>query len=61
MSRLSKNMWLGVVLRQGNAGLVGVPRARRPCRAAGALAYYVLSRRVGRLPLCENPTDYAAS
>ncbi len=34
-----------------------------PCRprvAAGDLAYHVLNRRVGRLPLFENPADYAA-
>ncbi len=33
---------------------------RRPRLAAGALAYHVLNRRVGRLPLFENSADYAA-
>jgi putative transposase len=33
---------------------------RRPRLAAGALAYHVLNRRVGRLPLFEKPADYAA-
>ncbi len=33
---------------------------RRPRLAAGALAYHVLNRRVGRLPLFEQPSDYAA-
>ncbi len=33
---------------------------RRPRLAAGNLAYHVLNRRVGRLPLFETPTDYAA-
>ena len=33
---------------------------RRPRLAAGDLAYHVLNRRVGRLPLFENPADYAA-
>lgn len=33
---------------------------RRPRLAAGDLAYHVLNRRVGRLPLFETPTDYAA-
>jgi putative transposase len=33
---------------------------RRPCLAAGDLAYHVLNRRVGRLPLFEKPADYAA-
>ena len=33
---------------------------RRPRLAAGDLAYHVLNRRVGRLPLFEKPTDYAA-
>jgi putative transposase len=32
---------------------------RRPRLVAGALAYHVLNRRVGRLPLFEEPTDYA--
>jgi putative transposase len=32
---------------------------RRPRLAAGNLAYHVLNRRVGRLPLFETPTDYA--
>lgn len=33
---------------------------RRPRLAAGDLAYHVLNRRVGRLPLFEQPSDYAA-
>jgi putative transposase len=33
---------------------------RRPRLAAGALAYHVLNRRVGRLPLFETSADYAA-
>lgn len=33
---------------------------RRPRLAAGDLAYHVLNRRVGRLPLFETPADYAA-
>lgn len=33
---------------------------RRPRLAAGALAYHVLNRRVGRLPLFDQPSDYAA-
>lgn len=33
---------------------------RRPRLAAGELAYHVLNRRVGRLPLFEKPPDYAA-
>ncbi len=33
---------------------------RRPRLVAGALAYHVLNRRVGRLPLFEEPADYAA-
>lgn len=33
---------------------------RRPRLAAGALAYHVLNRRVGRLPLFETPADYLA-
>jgi putative transposase len=33
---------------------------RRPRLAAGNLAYHVLNRRVGRLPLFEKPADYAA-
>ena len=33
---------------------------RRRCLAAGDLAYHVLNRRVGRLPLFEKPADYAA-
>jgi len=33
---------------------------RRPRLAAGDLAYPVLNRRVGRLPLFEKPADYAA-
>ena len=33
---------------------------RRPRLAAGALAYHVLNRRVGRLPLFETPADYTA-
>ncbi len=33
---------------------------RRPCLAVGELAYHVLNRRVGRLPLFEQPGDYAA-
>lgn len=33
---------------------------RRPRLAAGDLAYHVLNRRVGRLPLFEKPVDYAA-
>ena len=32
---------------------------RRPRLAAGDLAYHVLNRRVGRLPLFEKPADYA--
>ena len=33
---------------------------RRPRLAAGDLAYHVLNRRVGRLPLFQKPADYAA-
>jgi putative transposase len=33
---------------------------RRPRLVAGALAYHILNRRVGRLPLFEGPADYAA-
>ena len=33
---------------------------RRPRLAAGDLAYHVLNRRVGRLPLFDQPADYAA-
>jgi putative transposase len=33
---------------------------RRPRIATGGLAYHVLNRRVGRLPLFEKPADYAA-
>ena len=33
---------------------------RRPRRATGGLAYHVLNRRVSRLPLFEQPADYAA-
>lgn len=33
---------------------------RRPRLAAGDLAYHILNRRVGRLPLFESPQDYAA-
>ena len=33
---------------------------RRPRLAVGDLAYHVLNRRVGRLPLFEKPADYAA-
>jgi len=33
---------------------------RRPHLAAGDLAYHVLNRRVGRLPLFDKPADYAA-
>jgi putative transposase len=33
---------------------------RRPRLVAGDLAYHVLNRRVGRLPLFEKSTDYAA-
>lgn len=33
---------------------------RRPRLAAGNLAYHVLNRRVGRLPLFETPSDYIA-
>ncbi|MGH7256248.1 MAG: transposase [Nitrospirales bacterium] len=33
---------------------------RRPRLATGGLAYHVLNRRVGRLPLFEKPADYAA-
>ena len=33
---------------------------RRPRHASGGLAYHVLNRRVGRLPLFEKPADYAA-
>jgi putative transposase len=33
---------------------------RRLRLAAGALAYHVLNRRVGRLQLLEKPADYAA-
>ena len=33
---------------------------RRPRLAAGELAYHVLNRRVGRLPLFDKPADYAA-
>jgi hypothetical protein len=32
-----------------------------PRLAAGDLAYHVLNRRGGRLPLFEKPADYAAS
>jgi len=32
---------------------------RRPRIATGGLAYHVLNRRVGRLPLFESPKDYA--
>ena len=32
---------------------------RRQRLAAGDLAYHVLNRRVGRLPLFDKPTDYA--
>ena len=31
---------------------------RRPRLAAGDLAYHVLNRRVGQLPLFDKPTDY---
>ena len=33
---------------------------RRPRLAAGELAYHILNRRVGRLPLFEKPADYVA-
>lgn len=33
---------------------------RRPRLAVGDLAYHVLNRRVGRLPLFDTPSDYAA-
>lgn len=33
---------------------------RRPRLATGGLAYHVLNRRVGRLPLFEKPADYSA-
>ena len=33
---------------------------RRPRLATGDLAYHVLNRRVGRLPLFDKPADYAA-
>jgi len=33
---------------------------RRPRLATGGIAYHVLNRRVGRLPLFEKPGDYAA-
>jgi len=33
---------------------------RRPRLAAGDLAYHVLNRRIGRLPLFEKHADYAA-
>jgi len=33
---------------------------RRPRLAAGGLVYHVLNRRVGRLPLFDNPADYVA-
>ena len=33
---------------------------RRPRLAAGDLAYHVLNRRVGRLPLFDKPADHAA-
>ena len=33
---------------------------RRPRLATGDLAYHVLNRRVGRLPLFEKPSDYSA-
>ena len=33
---------------------------RRPRNASGGLAYHVLNRRVGRLPLLEKSADYAA-
>lgn len=33
---------------------------RRPRLAAGDLAYHVLNRRVGRLPLFETPADYSS-
>jgi len=36
----------------------GIPR--RPRVATGGLAFHVLNRRVGRLPLFEKPADYAA-
>jgi hypothetical protein len=32
---------------------------RRPRISTGGLAYHVLNRRVGRLPLFESPKDYA--
>ena len=34
--------------------------SRRPRQATGGLAYHVLNRRVGRLPLFETSPDYAA-
>ena len=33
---------------------------RRPRLATGGIAYHVLNRRVGRLPLFEKPADYRA-
>jgi putative transposase len=33
---------------------------RRPRLSTGGLAYHVLNRRVGRLPLFDKPADYAA-
>jgi len=33
---------------------------QRPRLSTGGLAYHVLNRRVGRLPLFETPTDYTA-
>src|SRR5918995_4788218 len=33
---------------------------RRPRLATGGLAYHVLNRRIGRLPLFEKPADYRA-
>ena len=33
---------------------------RRPRLAAGELAYHILNRRIGRLPLFEKPADYMA-
>src|SRR3989304_7141048 len=33
---------------------------RRPRLSTGGLAYHVLNRRVGRLPLFDKPTDYTA-
>ena len=37
-----------------------IPIPRLPRLAAGDLAYHVLNRRVGRLPLFDKPADYAA-